>query len=100
MNCEEVSIGKWCLLVYQALIYLNVIMIRARTILAYANNWIIFSYRTLAIYSVGMKCDKACAVYLMFSKDFGHSAFDSNLFLPFDMNSPENGQPSGSPVLH
>lgn len=98
MNGEEVSRGKWCLLVYQALIYLKVIMIRARIILSYANHWIIFSNRTPAIYSVVMKCDEACAVYLMFSKDFGHSALYSKL--PFDVNSPKNGQPSGSSVLH
>lgn len=56
---KRFSEEKWCLLVYRALMYLKVRTKRAKTILAYASHWTIFSYQTLAISSVGMKCDKS-----------------------------------------
>lgn len=79
---------------YLALICLKEVMIRAKAVLACASHWIISSY-LLSL----LVCDKDCTVNLMFAEDLGFSASPSELFLPFNRNSLENGQPSGYSVL-
>lgn len=69
-------------------------MIRAKAFLACASHWIISSY-LLSL----LVCDKGYTINLMFTEDLGFSASHSELFLPFNRNSLENGQPSGYPVL-
>lgn len=64
-------------------------MIRVKTVLAFAGLYPLEGPRLFTV----LVRDKACTVYLMFAEDFGYSATHSELFLPFDRNSPENEQP-------
>lgn len=61
------------------------VMIRAKAVLAYASHWIISFYLLFLL-----ACDNACAVNLMFAEDLGISAYQSELFLPFNRNFLEN----------